>query len=141
MNSPQDVCRFLLTLLVVTQRQDEPFEQRSDGAALLLHTLNRFCYCHLHQGEATHTHTEVFVSHLGHEEAAAVVEHLGVVGTLSQSEQPHADRLVCVPLQDVELGQSVSQRARVGTEVQQRLTQRDAFIEPAGSLNILQGNN
>lgn len=71
-------------------------------------------------------------THLGHEELAGVVEDLGVVGTLGQSVKPHADRLITVSSPDVEVGQSVPQNARVRTELQQRLTETDTLIEPAG---------
>lgn len=71
--------------------------------------------------------------HLSHEELAAVIEDLGVVGTLSQSVKPHADRLISVSFPDVEVGQSVSQSARLGTQLQQRLAQSDAIVEPAAT--------
>lgn len=60
-----------------------------------------------------------------------MIEDLSVVGTLYQSVKPHADRLVSVSFADVELGQSVSQRARLRTKLQQRLTQSDALIKPS----------
>jgi len=73
------------------------------------------------------------VTHLSHEEPAAVVEHLSVVRTLCQGVQPHADRLLWVSSADVEVGQSVAQGARLGTELQERLAQGDTVIVPAGT--------
>lgn len=70
---------------------------------------------------------------LSHEEDAAVVEDLGVVGTLGQGVQPHADRLLSAPVPDVKVGQGVSQRARLGTQLQQRLAQGHAVVEPAAA--------
>lgn len=66
-----------------------------------------------------------------------MIEDLGVVGALGQSVKPHADRLISVSFPDVEVGQSVSQSAGLGTRLQQRLAQSDAIIEPAAN----QGNN
>lgn len=59
-----------------------------------------------------------------------MIEDLSVVGTLSQSVKPHTDRLISVSSPDVEVGQSVSQSAGLGTKLQQRFTQKDTFIEP-----------
>lgn len=50
----------------------------------------------------------VNLAHLSHEEGAAVVEDLSVVGTLGQSVQPHADGLFCISVPDVKVGQRVS---------------------------------
>lgn len=47
-------------------------------------------------------------AHLSHEEGAAVIEDLGVVGTLGQSVQPHADCLLSISVPDVKVGQRVS---------------------------------
>lgn len=60
-----------------------------------------------------------------------MIEDLGVVGALGQSVKPHADRLISVSFPDVEVGQSVSQSAGLGTQLQQRLAQSDAIIKPA----------
>lgn len=61
-----------------------------------------------------------------------MVENLCVVGTLGQSVKPHADRLVCASLPDVEVGQSLPQRAGLGAELQQRLAKSHALIQPVG---------
>lgn len=61
-------------------------------------------------------------THLGHEEAAGVVEDLAVVGTLGQRPQPRADRLLPVALAVVEVRQDVTQLTRLRTRPQQRLT-------------------
>lgn len=61
-----------------------------------------------------------------------MVEDLGIVGTLGQSVQPHADCLITVSSPEVEVGQSIPQNARVRTELQQRLAETDTLIEPAG---------
>lgn len=71
-------------------------------------------------------------AHLSHEELAGVIEDLSVVGTLGQSVKPHADRLIAVSFTHVEVGQSVSQSARLRTKLQQRLAQSNPLIEPAG---------
>lgn len=47
-------------------------------------------------------------AHLSHEEGAAVIEDLSVVGTLGQRVQPHADCLLSISIPDVKVGQSVS---------------------------------
>lgn len=60
-----------------------------------------------------------------------MVEDLGVVGAFGQSVEPHADRPVAAPAVQVEVGHSVSQNARLGTELEQRLAQRDALAVPA----------
>lgn len=72
-------------------------------------------------------------AHLSHEECAAVIEDLGVVGTLGQSVQPHVDCLLSVSIPDVKVGQRVSQSARLRTQLQQRLTQGNAVIKPAAT--------
>lgn len=63
-----------------------------------------------------------------------MIEDLSVVGTLSQSVKPHADRLISISSPDVEVGQSVSQSAGLGTKLQQRLAQKDTLIEPADTV-------
>ena len=50
-------------------------------------------------------------THLGHEEAAGVVEDLCVVGTLGQGVEPDGDRLLPVALAMVEVRQGVAQLA------------------------------
>lgn len=62
-----------------------------------------------------------------------MIEDLGVVGTLSQSVKPHADRLIAVSFPDVEVGQSVSQSAGLRTTLQQRLAQSNTLIIPTGT--------
>lgn len=71
--------------------------------------------------------------HLSHQEFAGVIEDLSGVRALSQRVEPHADRLLWVSLPDVELGQSVSHGAGLGTVLQQRLAQNDTVIIPAGT--------
>lgn len=68
--------------------------------------------------------------HPSHEEPAAAVEDLGIVRTLGQRLQPEVDRLLLVALLEVQLGQRVSQRARVGTRSQQVVAQRCRFLKP-----------
>lgn len=72
-------------------------------------------------------------AHLSHEERAAVIEDLSVVGTLGQSVQPHVDCLLSISIPDVKVGQCVSQSARLRTQLQQRLTQSNAVIKPAAT--------
>lgn len=60
-----------------------------------------------------------------------MVEDLSVVRALGQSVEPHADRPVAAPAVQVEAGQGVSQNARLGTELEQRLAQSDALAVPA----------
>lgn len=70
------------------------------------------------------------MSHLGHEELAGVVEDLGVVGTLGQSVEPHADGGAGVSFGDVHLGQSVAKHTGLGTQLQQGLAQQDPVVKP-----------
>lgn len=62
-----------------------------------------------------------------------MIEDLCIVGALGQSVKPHADRLISVSFCDVEVGQSVSEGAGLGTQLQQRLTESDAIIKPAAT--------
>lgn len=96
----------------------------------LLHTA---LHAMVAEAEAQHPSDAGSQAHLGHEEGAAVVEDLRVVGTLGQRVQPHADRLLSVPVPDVKVGQRVSQRARLRAQLQQRLTQSNAVVKPAAT--------
>lgn len=59
-----------------------------------------------------------------------MVEDLGVVGTLDKGVKPHADRLVPVSFLDVEVGQGITQGARLGAKLQQGLAQLNTFVKP-----------
>lgn len=62
-----------------------------------------------------------------------MVENLCVMGTLCQGAQPRTSCTLCIALTEVEVGEGASQRARVGTRLQESFTQGHTLLEPAGT--------
>lgn len=65
-----------------------------------------------------------------------MIEDIGVVGTLGQGVKPHADGLISVSILDVEVGQRISQSARLRAQLKQRLAQGNAIIKPVITQDI-----